>query len=56
MAQFFSMFAWFWGQIIGLFDTVILEADGIQASLTDILFALLVVGFVITVFWRGART
>lgn len=56
MAQFFEMIADFWGDIITLFDQRPLQIGDYSVSLTALIFAFLVIGFVVSLFWKGART
>lgn len=56
MGQFFSMFVDFWKSIIKLFDDRPLQIGDYQVSYFAIIFACLVIGFVVSIFWKGAKT
>ena len=42
--------------IADLLDRVIFNVNGVSISLFDIMLSLIVTGFIIAVFWKGART
>lgn len=56
MGQFFSMVADFWKSIIMLFDDRPLIIGDYQVSYFSIIFAFLVIGFVVSLFWKGAKS
>lgn len=45
-----------WQDIFAKLETVQLDIGGMNVSLPAILFAFMVTGIVISVFWKGART
>lgn len=52
---FNSILAWF-AQAVDFLDDIQLEIWSFNLSLMDMFSALLITGFVISVFWKGART
>jgi hypothetical protein len=56
MQDFFELFISFISDIFGLLNRFSIQSFGYSASLGSILIAFLVIGFVISVFWKGART
>lgn len=59
MGQFFYMIADFFGGIFNLFNNTYFRfADGASGitNLGSVFFAMIVVGFCISLFWRGAKT
>ena len=56
MGQFFTMIAILWKSIIKLFDDRPLLIGEYQVSYFAIIFAFLVISFVVTVFWKGAKS
>lgn len=56
MKQFFEMIAELWGGIIAQFDQRPLQIGNYSVSVTALIFAFLVIGFVVSLFWKGART
>lgn len=56
MQRFFEMFAGFWGDIIDVFSNVTFTINKVNVNLAGLLFAPLVVGLAITIFWRGSKT
>lgn len=56
MTLFFEAFLGFMRDIILTFDQLKFELFGYKVSYFSILFVFLIIGFVINVFWRGART
>lgn len=60
MLQFFRMIADLWQSIIGVFDQhpIIFKIGNSNYSVSwfAIIFAFLVIGFVVSYFWKGART
>lgn len=55
MGTFIGMIADFWKDIIALFDSHPLIIWDYEVSYTSLLFAILVVGFVISIYWKGAK-
>lgn len=55
MGDFFSIIANFWRSIIALFDSRPLQIGDYQVSLFSIIFAFLVIFFVVSLFWKGAK-
>lgn len=56
MGQFFTMVANLWKSIIKLFDDRPLIIGDYQVSFFSIIFAFLVIGFVVSLFWKGAKS
>lgn len=56
MGQFFQMIADFWGGIIAQFDQRPLQIGNYSVSVTALIFAFIVIGFVVSLFWKGARS
>ena len=60
MFRFFRMIADLWQAVIKVFDEhpLVFEGDTFtyEVSLFALVFAFLVIGFVISYFWKGART
>lgn len=56
MGQFFGMVADFWKSIIKLFDDRPLLIGDYQVSYFSIIFAFLVISFVVAIFWKGAKS
>lgn len=56
MGQFFIMVADFWKSIIKLFDDRPLVIGDYQVSFFSIIFVFLVIGFVVSLFWKGAKS
>lgn len=55
MKQFIEMIAGFWADIIAEFDQRPLQIGNYSVSVTALIFAFLVIGFVVSLFWKGAR-
>lgn len=55
MEQFFELVVDFFVSVWNLFDAVVFTIGGMSVSFSALVFALLVVGIVINVFWKGAR-
>lgn len=56
MLQFFNLIKNFWVSIISAFDSRPLQIGNYSVSLFAIIFAFIVIGLVVSVFWRGARS
>ena len=59
MTDIFSIFVAFKDLIagyLGLLNNIVFNISGFSVSYGGIVFAVLVVGLVISVFWRGAKT
>ncbi len=56
MQNFFELFIKLWTDIFGLLSRVTFSVYGVNVSLTSIFFAFLVTGFIISIFWRGAKS
>lgn len=56
MGQFFQMIADLWAGIIAQFDQRPLQIGNYSVSVTALIFAFIVIGFVVSLFWKGART
>lgn len=56
MGKFFVMIRDLWIDIFSTLEAVQFEINGMIVSLPALLFAFMVTGIVISVFWKGART
>lgn len=56
MGDFIVMIRDFWVAIFDTLGSVSFEVNGIIVNLSALLFAFMVTGIVISVFWKGART
>ena len=56
MGEFFVMIRDLWVDIFATLEAVQFEVNGMIVSLPALLFAFMVTGIVIAVFWKGART
>lgn len=56
MGQFFVMFVDFWKSIFALLGDTYLPIGNFSVSVLDIFYLFFIIGFVISVFWRGAKT
>lgn len=56
MLGFVQLIADFWQSIIALFDKYPIEIGDYKISVIWLIFAFLVVGFVVSYYWKGART
>lgn len=55
MAEFFDFFVYIWRSVIHVLSLATFDFYGYRVNLMAILFVLMVVGFVITAFWRGSK-
>lgn len=55
MTDFFNFFVTIWQDIIGLLTDTSFDLFGLPVNLASLLFVFLVIGFVISAFWRGSR-
>lgn len=56
MLDFFTLIRDFWVSIIAVFDSRPLQIGNYSVSLFAIIFSFIVIGLVVSVFWRGARS
>lgn len=56
MGDFFVLLIDFIKSILGKLGDVSIDFGGVSAPLLSVLVAFLIVGFCISVFWRGVRT
>lgn len=56
MSSFFFMVRDFYSDILSLFGRTVLDIGGVQTSLGGIIFACIVVGFVVNLYWRGTKS
>lgn len=56
MTAFFDFFVDMWTTLINLLSSVVFEFYGYQVNLMAIIFVVFVIGFVISMFWKGAKT
>lgn len=55
ITKFFDMLRDFWSGIFSKLNTTVFTVNGVNVSLSIILFAFLIISIVITVFWGGSR-
>lgn len=55
MTAFFEILVDFYNLIIDLLNSVKFELGGYEVSYAGVLFVFLVIAFVVSVFWRGAK-
>lgn len=55
MTAFINLFVDLWKQIINLLSNTAIELGGYTVSLFSVLLVMVIIGFVISVFWRGAK-
>lgn len=56
MFEFLLFIRDFFLDLIGLLNSISFTVNGISVSYGGLLFAFLVVGIVVSVFWKGAKT
>lgn len=57
MGEWLQLLTSFWKMIFTeIFDKMILEINGISFSVGGFIVAALIIGLVISVFWKGAKT
>ena len=56
MGDFFILMSDFYASIFNLFSQTVFEIEGTRVSLAALIFVPLVVGLVVSVFWKGSRT
>lgn len=56
MLRFFGMIADLWQGIIQVFDEHPLTIGNYEVSFFALIFAFLIIGFVVSYFWKGAKT
>ena len=56
MLEFAELIASMWTKLLTVLDNITFQVGDITVSLPSLWFAMLVIGLVITVFWKGART
>lgn len=56
MGDFFILISDFWSSIFNLFTNTVFEIEGTNVSLAALIFVPLVIGLVISIFWKGSRT
>lgn len=56
MGAFFVLMSNFYSSIFDLFSNTVFEIEGTKVSLGALIFVPLVIGLVISVFWKGSRT
>lgn len=56
MTQFFNFFITMWRSFFNLLSNLTFELYGFQINFLAIVFALFIVGFMITAFWKGSKT
>lgn len=55
MTRFFDMFFSFWVKLLGVLDKYEFLIYGYRVSVLGLLGAFLIIAFVISLFWKGAR-
>lgn len=56
MLEFFNIVREFYSQILSLFGKTVIRVGSIQTSLGGIIFACVVIGFIVSIYWKGAKT
>lgn len=56
MAQFFNLIAQFFREVWEKLSAVTFSAYGFSVPFTSILVVFIIIGMVINVFWKGAKT
>lgn len=56
MGEIIDFFVTVFKGIINTLNDCVLDIYGISVSLSDLLFALVLFGLVVSVFWKGARS
>ena len=56
MVKFVEMIADLWIQIIAVFDRYPVQIGDYSVSVIGLIFAFIIVGFVVSYYWKGART
>lgn len=56
MLEFVNLISDFWSSVLGLFDRYPIKIGDYEISLIWLIFAFLVVGMVVSYYWKGART
>lgn len=56
MGGFFVLMSDFYTSIFNLFSNTVFEIEGTKVSLAALIFVPMVVGMVVTIFWKGSRT
>lgn len=56
MGEFVRMIALFWRNLLNKLSMYTFEVNGLDVSIAALIFALLVIFLVVSVFWKGART
>lgn len=56
MLGFFELIKDFFVSIFALFDSYTFTVGNFEVSYFALVFALLVIGMVVSIFWRGAKT
>lgn len=55
MLDFFDFLIGFWNAIIAVLNRYTFSIGSYDVTLAGVLFACLVISFVVTVFWKGAK-
>lgn len=55
MTRFFDMFFSFWSKLLGLLDKYKFIIYGYEVSILGLLVAFIIIAFVISLFWKGAK-
>lgn len=55
MGEFIALIQNFYSSILELFGRTVLTIGPVQTSLGGILFACIVVGFIVNLYWKGAK-
>lgn len=56
MTEFLDFFVYMWSRFLDLLGSVNVELYGYKVNILAVLFVILIIGFVISVFWKGAKT
>lgn len=56
MLEFFTMLRGFYQSILSLFGQTVITFGSVKTSLGGIIFACVVIGFVVSLYWKGAKS
>lgn len=56
MLDFIKLIRDFWVDLIGLLNSIQIPLGNINVPFGGLIFAFLIVGIVVTVFWKGSKT
>lgn len=56
MLEVIRLLSSFWGRILDILNNAYIPYGDVRVSIGGLIFAFLVVGMVITIFWKGSRS